>query len=130
MKDFFGKVLARDVILKKGIREGVVDKGRMDEFHNALLGNTDAESFKQEVDQELGDPSLSIGGVRDGVLQLKNGVTIEREWQHIEEAMTATEKAMDEALWDGQYDLAERYKRELEGLRIAMGLGEKYVTNF
>jgi len=65
MKDFFGKVLARDVILKKGIREGVVDKGRMDEFHNALLGNTDAESFKQEVDQELGDPSLSIGESQD-----------------------------------------------------------------
>lgn len=53
-----------------------------------------------------------------------------REWDYIESAITATEKAMDNALWDGQYDLANKYKRELDGLRIALGVGEKYVTNF
>ncbi len=53
-----------------------------------------------------------------------------REWQYIEDAITATEKLMDEALWDGAMDLAEKYKRELEGLRISLSVGEKYVTNW
>lgn len=54
----------------------------------------------------------------------------DRQWEYIENTITATEKLMDEALWDGQYDLANKYQRELEGLRIALGVGEKYVTNW
>lgn len=84
------------------------------------------ESERRKMVNQLYRPERNVIDVIDGA----DWMTSEREWQHIEEAMTATEKAMDEALWDGQYDLAERYKRELEGLRIAMGLGEKYVTNW
>lgn len=53
-----------------------------------------------------------------------------REWQYIEDAITATEKAMDDALWDGSMDLAERYKRELEGLVRSRDMGQEYVTNW
>jgi len=53
-----------------------------------------------------------------------------REWQYIEDAITATEKAMDDALWDGAMDLAERYKRELEGLVRSRDMGQEYVTNW
>jgi hypothetical protein len=57
-------------------------------------------------------------------------MTVEKEWDYIEDAITATEKALDEALWDGDHDLANRYKRELEGHRIAVAVGEKYVTSW
>lgn len=57
-------------------------------------------------------------------------MTCEREIQYIEDVITATEKAMDDALWDGDYDLAERYKRELEGLVRSQERGEQYVTSW
>ncbi len=37
---------------------------------------------------------------------------------------------MDDALWDGAMDLAERYKRELEGLVRSRDMGQEYVTNW
>ena len=55
---------------------------------------------------------------------------VEREIQYIEDVITATEKAMDDALWDGDYDLAERCKRELEGLVRSQERGEQYVTSW
>lgn len=57
-------------------------------------------------------------------------MTVEKEWQYIDDAITATEKALDEALWDGAMDIAERYKRELEGLVRSRDMGQEYVTNW
>lgn len=57
-------------------------------------------------------------------------MTGEREIQYIENVITATERALDDALWDGDYDLAERYKRELEGLVRSQERGEQYVTSW
>lgn len=55
---------------------------------------------------------------------------VEREIQYIEDVITATERALDDALWDGDYDLAERCKRELEGLVRSQERGEQYVTSW
>jgi len=57
-------------------------------------------------------------------------MTGERDIQYIENVITATERALDDALWDGDYDLAERYKRELEGLVRSQERGEQYVTSW
>ena len=52
----------------------------------------------------------------------------EKGWRYIEDAITATEKALDDALWDG---LDTTYlERELAGLRAAQAAGEKYDTDW
>lgn len=64
-------------------------------------------------------------------------------WRYIEDAITATEKALDDALWDGLdtpckeaklfatgYTVAEYLERELAGLRAAQAAGEKYDTDW
>ena len=75
---------------------------------------------------QLYRPDRDVIDAVDGAEWMVN----DRQWQYVEDAITATEKLMDEALWDGQYDLANKYKRELEGLRISLSVGEKYVTNW
>jgi hypothetical protein len=49
-------------------------------------------------------------------------------WMYIEDAMTATEKAIDNAYWDGLDPTPK--ERELEGLRMAQKVGEQYVTDW
>ena len=45
-------------------------------------------------------------------------------WCYTEDAIRATEKALDSALWDG---LDTTYlERELAGLRLALSLGQQY----
>ena len=51
-----------------------------------------------------------------------------RDWQYIEDVIAATEKAIDAAYWDG--DDPTPLERELEGLRVAQRIGEKYVTSW
>ena len=51
-----------------------------------------------------------------------------RGWQYIEDVIAATEKAIDAAYWDG--DDPTPLERELEGLRVAQRIGEKYVTSW
>lgn len=46
----------------------------------------------------------------------------------IEDVIRATEKALDEALWDGLD--TTHLKRELAGLRAAQEVGEEYVTDW
>lgn len=49
-------------------------------------------------------------------------------WCYTEDAITATEKALDDALWDG---LDTTYlERELAGLRLALSLGQQYQTEW
>lgn len=49
-------------------------------------------------------------------------------WCYTEDAIRATEKALDSALWDG---LDTTYlERELAGLRLALSLGQQYQTEW
>jgi len=49
-------------------------------------------------------------------------------WCYTEDAIRATEKALDDALWDG---LDTTYlERELAGLRLALSLGQQYQTEW
>lgn len=52
------------------------------------------------------------------------------EWQYIEDVENDTERAYDDALWEGDMDLAQRLKRQLDMLRVSKELGEQYVTSF
>lgn len=49
-------------------------------------------------------------------------------WCYTEDAIRATEKALDSALWDG-HDTTY-LERELAGLRLALSLGQQYQTEW
>ena len=49
-------------------------------------------------------------------------------WMYIEDAMTAAEKAIDNAYWDGLDPTP--MERELDSLRVAQRVGEQYVTDW
>lgn len=50
------------------------------------------------------------------------------QWQYIDDAIRATERAIDGAYWDGRDPTP--LERELESLKVAKKVGEEYVTNF
>jgi len=54
--------------------------------------------------------------------------TTSHRWWFIEDVIRATERALDEALWEGQD--TTYLKRELAGLRAAQAVGEEYVTSW
>jgi len=50
------------------------------------------------------------------------------EWQYIEDVIRATERALDDAIWD---DLDPTYLEiKLNSLRAAKSVGEQYVTSW
>ncbi len=75
---------------------------------------------------QLYRPDRDVIDAVDGAEWMVN----DRQWQYVEDVITATEKALDDALWDGAMDLAEKYKRELEGLVRSRDMGQEYVTNW
>lgn len=59
---------------------------------------------------------------------LKDMIQDKKRWCYTEDAIRATEKALDDALWDG---LDTTYlERELAGLRLALSLGQQYQTEW
>ncbi len=52
------------------------------------------------------------------------------EWQYIEDVINQTERELDDALWDNDFDLAQRIQIRLNNLKASRSVGEEYVTNF
>lgn len=52
------------------------------------------------------------------------------EWQYVEDVINQTERELDDALWDNDFDLAQRIQIRLNNLKASRSVGEEYVTNF
>ena len=53
---------------------------------------------------------------------------IEKKAVAIEDALVSAEKALDDALWEGRD--ASPFQQQLDSLRIAQSVGEKWETNW
>jgi hypothetical protein len=54
----------------------------------------------------------------------------EKEWSYIEDEIKAVERALDEAMWEGEADRARLLTEELRILQTSLRLGEEYVTSW
>ena len=54
----------------------------------------------------------------------------EKEWSYIEDEIKAVERALDEAMWEGEADRSRLLTEELRILQTSLRLGEEYVTSW
>ena len=57
---FFETAFVRSALIKKGIRDGVIDENKINEFRAALQGTTQQEEHNKDVEKEYGK-SFSLG---------------------------------------------------------------------
>lgn len=54
----------------------------------------------------------------------------QKEWSYIEDEIKAVERALDEAMWEGEADRSRLLMDELRILQASLRLGEEYVTSW
>ena len=54
----------------------------------------------------------------------------QKEWSYIEDEIKAVERALDEAMWEGEAGRVRLLTDELRTLQTSLRLGEEYVTSW
>ena len=63
-------------------------------------------------------------------VEAADGIMPEKEWSYIEDETKAVERALDEAMWEGEADRSRLLTEELRILQTSLRLGEEYVTSW